>query len=187
MSDPKGYLIVPCAFDPSGDLRSLELDALDNLKVSIEAGLPTGYKIQGYDGANWRDIKVDTSGRLIVDGESPSIFRPINKTTLFTNLTLPAGNSVQTITTVPAGEYWRLAGISMQYDGTVAGVTLRGRVNVGGAGNIGLLYINPPVNSVPYIQMCSIMLSPGWVIECQIVGATLNDDIRFGFFAERIM
>ena len=35
MAAPKGFLVVPVGFNPDGDLRSLELDADDNLKVVI--------------------------------------------------------------------------------------------------------------------------------------------------------
>src|SRR5438046_1040056 len=104
--------------DATDNILPLLLDASGNIIVSASQLTTTGGK-----------IKVDASGRLIVDGETPSLFRPTPKTTLFSNTALPAGTSVQTLATVPSGEIWRFTMISMQYVGTVAGVTLRARLN----------------------------------------------------------
>ncbi|GAI12869.1 unnamed protein product, partial [marine sediment metagenome] len=37
MGEPKGKLVTPVADNPDDELRSLEVDALDNLKVNIQA------------------------------------------------------------------------------------------------------------------------------------------------------
>jgi hypothetical protein len=67
MADPKGYLVVPCGFNPSRDLRALELTAADLLKVDTGLAFPSQYNIYAWDGANWQKVSSDINGKLNVN------------------------------------------------------------------------------------------------------------------------
>jgi len=72
MAEPKGFLMVPVGFNPSGDLRALELDASDYLKVALAAWLEGAVDVKGYTGSAWKELLVNASGQAIVVGKGTS-------------------------------------------------------------------------------------------------------------------
>lgn len=160
--------------DSSSNVVPLLLDANGNVIVSASQLTTTGGK-----------IKVDSDGHLLIDGESPSLFRPIPKSGRFSNTSLVAGSSTHTVVTVPASEYWRIAYIVVLYIGTVAGVTLYVDVN-NGTTNLRVNDFNPVVSNHAHTSQTNIILPPGGVISVTVTGATLNDDLHVDYFAERI-
>jgi hypothetical protein len=72
MAEPKGFLMVPVGFNPSGDLRALELDANDYLKVALAAWLEGAVDVKGYTGSAWKELLVNASGQAIVVGKGTS-------------------------------------------------------------------------------------------------------------------
>lgn len=139
----------------------------------------------GNDGSTDLKIKTNSSGNVMIDGDSPSLLRPVCKNGRFTNLALPAGASNQQAVTVPASEYWRLTCVSIRYIGTVAGVTLLIRVT---SGAVGLTFYNllTVVSAQWYTQMVNLLMIPSDILEVAVVGATLNDDLDLVYFAERV-
>lgn len=130
-------------------------------------------------------VLVDASGHIIIDGASPSLFRPVSKITGFINLTLPAGASDQVIATVPAGETWRMTTFSYLYIGTVVGLQMNANVYDG----TNIFYFdaqNPVVNGKVYVVTINAVLPAGYKVRVSLAGATLNDDLYGNVFAERI-
>lgn len=140
----------------------------------------------GKDSAdNVLPLLLDASGRIIVDGESPSLFRPVSISSQFSNIVLPAGNSRQTVFTVPFGQAWRITSYSYIYIGTVVGLTLiLGMDNTSTSMYFELK--NPVVNSVYYFTVTNILFTAGHKFFVDVLGATLNNDIYVNFFGERI-
>lgn len=130
-------------------------------------------------------IAVNSAGAVLVELSSPTVILPVPATTLFSNLSLPAGSSTQTAYTVPSSQVHRLTGVTLVYVGTVATVTLRARVN-NGTDAFAFYYVSPPVSNVPNTILVDILLGAGWTIECLIGNATLNDDIYVGVMVERV-
>jgi len=54
MAVPQGYLIVPVGFNPSGDMRALELDADDALKVALSEAAKGLVGMHGWIGGAWQ-------------------------------------------------------------------------------------------------------------------------------------
>ena len=163
MADPKGNLVTPVGFRADGSIHAFELDTSDRLKVLIDA----------------------LTGEVLIDAASPSLLRPIQKNTYFSNTSLPAGSSNQTIVTVPAGEYWRLKTCSMVYTGTVLGVTLTAFGYDGG--NIWTVGVqNVPVSGQWTVFNFDMILEPGEQFLVAVTMATLNDDLLVSLIGEQI-
>lgn len=165
--------------------RGLKVDANGRLSVDINSAPTITNQNKVYDGANWQNQKGDTSGRTIVDGDSPSLLRPLPKNTNFINTSLPAGTSAQTIVTVPASETWRFTTFSMYYVGTVAGVSLTLFAVIGGT-NMIISFQTPVVSGQPYYYVLNILLTAGDIIKVNVIGATAGDDLIANAFCERV-
>lgn len=177
--------IVPLLLDASGNVivsasqltttgGKLHVDANGDIIPDMDSVTTTGGK-----------IKLDSSGRTIIDGESPSLLRPEPKAAQFSNLTLPAGTSTQTVFTVPANQAYKLSAISYMYTGTVAGLTIANAIYTVAA----YLYFEvrtPIVNGAWYLTLFNALIQSGYSLVCQVIGATLNDDIYVNYFAERV-
>lgn len=163
MADPKGYLVVPVAFRTDGSLHALELDNSDRLKVLVDS----------------------ITGTVMVDGASGSLFRPVPNNTNKLNLSLPAGNSTQTVLTVPANQNWRMTFFSHRYVGTVASVTLISDVVIG-ADTMPFLSTPIVTSGTIYTIALNVLLPPGAVVQTRVFGATLNDDYNGVAYAERV-
>lgn len=185
MANPTGFLVVPLAFNPSGDIRALECDADDILKVSVKE-LLTQLTVSIEPGVSPIVSTVEPgTNPIVITGQSPSLLKPTPNNGRFDNLSLAAGASVQQALTIPASEYWRLTTFSMRYSGTIAGVTLLARVNSGGT-SITFLYVPTVVNNNWYVQLVNILMKPGDILEVAVTGATLNDDLNMCWCAERV-
>ncbi len=130
-------------------------------------------------------IKVDSAGRVIVDGESPSLFRPVPKTTFYTNGSLPAAGGQFTALTVPANEFWRLTLTTLQYVGAHAPPTLGAALDTG-SGAIYMHYVAAATSGIPYVQVCDVLLKGGDVLSVIISAVNLNDDVFLLYAAERV-
>jgi hypothetical protein len=106
MGEPKGFLVVPIGFNPSDDLRSLELDASDNLKVAFAAAAQGLVGPHGWIGGAWQKnpLPLGHSG-------------PINERLS----TVVAGAPITTVLSgavVPSGEIWWIqAAVMFHTDG----------------------------------------------------------------------
>lgn len=130
-------------------------------------------------------LLLDENDNLQITIPSPSLFFPIPTSSQLINLNLPAGSSTQQVMTVPTGQYWRLTGVSMQYTGTVATVTLIGWITTPTA-NMQLFAQNTVVSAQWYPIQCNVLLAPGWGVAIRVNNATLNDDLIANQFSERV-
>jgi hypothetical protein len=130
-------------------------------------------------------VLVDSLGRLIVSASSPTFEQPIGQISYFTNLSLPAGVSNQTIATVPAGQRWIMNSVYLRYDGTVAGVSLYLGLNIGGT-IYHIRRFTPVVSTDLNFHTCDIVLEAGTAIVGTVLGATLNDDFYGAVHSRRI-
>lgn len=185
MADPKGFLVVPLAFNPSGDIRALECDADDNLIVSVKELLST-LTVNVEPGVNPIVVQAEPGASpIIVDGQSPSIFRPIPKINYYANTSIGAGNTNHDVVTVPASEYWDVNYVSFVYVGTVTGVNLVLRF-VDGANDYVLWSQTGITSGASYGINCRILINPGTIIRGTVQNGTLNDDIYIRSFCRRI-
>lgn len=69
MGEPKGKLVTPVADNPDDELRSLEVDASDNLKVAVESQADTSRQMYGYcpETTAWHYIRVNNVGEIVID------------------------------------------------------------------------------------------------------------------------
>ena len=72
MAAPQGKIVVVLGVNPSGVLRTLELDASDFLKVALASPSTLDTHLYGYDPTTWRPLLVDASGRAIIVGTGTS-------------------------------------------------------------------------------------------------------------------
>lgn len=197
MADPKGYLVVPVAFRSDGSIHGLELDNSDRLKVLVDSITGNVTVVQtdasqllvgahGWNGSAWRKLQVDSSDRLkvlidSVTGDVPvsqpdnSFLSPVGAYNTVSNLSLPAGNSTQTIFTVPTSQRIQLDHVAIQYTGTVAGVTLRAAVVRSSVIYPFASYTGITSGQI-YHTPVSLILEAGDDVVARILGATLNDD-----------
>ena len=163
MAAPKGRLVTPVGFDPSGYPRALNLDASDRLKVLVDS----------------------VTDAITVTGAGDSYLFPTSKVKEYTNLDLPAGNSNQDVLVIPAGETWRIALLSYEYIGTVTNVTLTPYVYAGAV----YAYINRRMSVVSgaiYQEVLDVILSGGDTIGVRVTAATLDDNFYGWIIASRI-
>ena len=207
MADPKGLLVVPVGFRADGSIHALELDTSDRLKVLVDSvtGVivvtqsdPENLKVgnYGWDGSTWQKLQLDSSNRLkvLLDSVTGSIsvtavepheLKPTPAVSFFSNVALPAGSSTQTVLSVTSGQRYRLKWFRMEYTGTVAGVTLRARINDGSVTGA-FFFASGLTSSVPVFTPLDVLLASGWSIEIVVTGATLNDDLFSTIFYERV-
>jgi hypothetical protein len=160
--------------DSADNILPLLLDASGNIIVSASQLTTTGGK-----------IAVDASGNVLISQTEPSILNPTQKIVRVDNSNLPAGTSVQTVATIPANQIWRMTTFCMQYSGTVAGVSMRARLN-DGVTTYPFLFQSTVVSAFTYSIVVNMLLIGGWSADVSIGGATLNDDFTGIFFGERI-
>ena len=118
----------------------------------------------GWDGAAWRKDPV----RL---GYSGVVRYFVN------NTALAAGTNVIVTTTVPVGQVNVITAIAMQYAGTVP-TDMTARLKSGGVG-FPINNIPTPVSTQYYTISGTWVVAEGEWLECEVRGATLNDDLFF--------
>lgn len=160
--------------DNTSKVIPLLVDASGNIIVSASQLTTTGGK-----------VKLDSSGRVLVDGESPSLLRPEPKSGQYANTNITGGTYFLSAVTVPASQYWRMTGMAVFIGGTVAGVTFYWQV-YDGVSNLVFYTQAPPPNSLWVSTFCNILLAPSWQIGLNVVGVTAGDDIYINYFAERV-
>jgi hypothetical protein len=150
--------------DSNSNVIPLLLDASGNVIVSASQLTTTGGK-----------IKVDSSGRMTITADEPNYINPVGVVANYSNLSLSAGTSNQTIYTIPTSQKMYLTTASLLYVGTVAGVKLQAYVIVGGS-SISFFEVTPVVSFKLYFIYVNILLNAGDKFNCEVSGATLNDD-----------
>lgn len=171
MAEPKGFLVVPVGYNPSDDLRALELDADDALKIAFSAaakGLVGGH---GWIGGAWQK-------NPLLLGYSGVVNVAWNSTTL------PAGTSNVDAAVVPDGEIWMITTLT----GLILSATITafyiGKVVSGGFYPV--QYQATPGNNINYPLVSSLILAPGENLRGRVLGATLNDDLYCSALGYRI-
>ena len=149
----------------------------------------------GYDGTDYRVVKVDTGGNLVfaaladqniqardygwISGawqKNPlmpgfSAAGAIN----YYNGNLPAGSSDQSMDAVPAGEYWKLTlGVMYISTTTITSIRLSAVVNLV---TVPILLVLTPVSARYYPQICDVLMGPADYLSVAVTGATLGDDL----------
>jgi hypothetical protein len=160
--------------DSTDKIVPLLLDASGNVIVSASQLTTTGGK-----------IKLDSSGRIIVDGDTPSLLRPEPKAYLYSNLNLAAGFQRFTTATVPAGQYWRVTQSVLTYVGAVAGAAIMTQFDVG-SGIFSAHYSAALASGQPISVTLNILLKPGDIIYLGVTAGALNDDAYQFISAERV-
>lgn len=160
--------------DATDNILPLLLDASGNIIVSASQLTTTGGK-----------VKVDSDGEIIT-----SLTRDLADSSYsilgeFQNLNLPAGNSVQTVFTVPASQIWELDMVGVYYGGTVAGVVLYTQVNRSGALTT-VDYTATPVNAGVKNVFPHVTIIGGDILIVNVQGATLNNDLILQYAARRL-
>jgi hypothetical protein len=163
MGEPKGFIVVPIGFGPSDDLRSIELDADDNLKVAFPAAAQGLVGPHGWIGGAWQKnpLPFGYSG-----------FKGQYKE----NLSLPAGTSNLFSDVVPAGEIWVFSALSFQYTGTVPTAV---NIQISDGTTFYIVYsVLAPVSTALYATQGVYIVPVGGQIAWQVQGATLNNDLK---------
>ena len=171
MGDPKGLLVVPIGFGPTDLLRSLELDADDNLKVAFAAAAQGLVGEHGWISGAWQKnpLAFGYSERL-----SGRIF----------DTALVAGTTILQVSVVPAGEIWVLTSVAMLYIGTSPTYI---QMFINDTVALELIARQPaPVSDQLYDRQGWWVLKAGDNVGYAVVGATLNDDLYGYYFGFRV-
>ena len=163
MGEPKGLLVVPIGFGPTDLLRSLELDASDNLKVAFAAAAQGLVGTHGWIGGAWQK-------NPLLFGYTSDLFQEVS------NTNLPAGTSFINAATVPAGEIWVFTNIAHRYDGTPPAQILTSKHIDAIPADAVVFQTLLPVSTQYYDRQGWWVLSEGWYLRSAIVGGTLGDD-----------
>lgn len=167
MADPKGSLSTPCAFDPDGKLRALEVDADDHLIVSLGGGAGVDTQPHGYLDGAWHKQGMpigfsDWVGEWLVDDN------------------LGAGTVYISGAVVPAWEVWIIVACNARYSGTITNVKLGFAVNH--AGDDYYMFNNTSVTSNNHnTHFGQFIMFPGDYMKLQIVSATAGNDCWFSY------
>lgn len=162
MAEPKGYLVVPCAFDPDGRLRALELDADDHLIVSLGGGAGIEVQQYGYIGGDWQKQPVSL-------GYSDQIAGRLSDTNA------PAGDAILNSSVVPSGEIWVI--ISAASWNSNHATTSSYVFAVVGSDLIPLIRWGSSVAGLVNCLTTNIILKPGDNLRYVWNGVTAGDDL----------
>jgi len=160
MAVPQGYLIVPVGFNPSGDMRALELDADDALKVALSEAAKGLVGTHGWIGGAWRKqpMLFGYSGQAQVSWGSDNLETGIN--------------DVRS-TPVPAGKVWVVTNLTMIYRGTPPSRLVMRAYMSGGSWVI--WEVSSPGANYFYDHQGWWVLAEGDKLEIHIEGATAGD------------
>jgi len=164
MATPKGNLVTPVGFDPSGHPLALEVDASGYLKVCTPAAAQGLVGTHGFVNAGWQKnpINFGYSGRLAI---------------ALTNTDLAAGASALSSLAVPAGWLWVITNLAFFYAGSTpfsVGVRL-----IQGGLDIYLYMQMSPTGWMIYDRQGWWVLKEGDYVSCFVNGAALGDDLYF--------
>ncbi len=163
MAAPKGFLVVPIGENPDGDLRMLELDADDNLKVALAGAAQGLVGTHGWIAGAWQKdpLRFGYSGTVVLSASDTN---------------LGAGANDVDLTTVPAGELQVITNIVWEYTGTTPT-----EVEVSlydGSTAYPLFTVSNPITTEWYDKQGFWVVPPTGFIRCSIVGATAGDDLQ---------
>ena len=161
MADPKGNLVTPVAFDPSGYPLALEVDANGYLKVATASAGNFLVGTHGYVGGAWQK-------NPILFGYSSGLFE------LISNANLSAGINYLDTSIVPAGWIWIVTHLCMTYAGT-SPAYINLRITHGG-GYCYLYAYRRPVSGEYYDRQGWWVLEAGDYIDMKIGSATAGDN-----------
>lgn len=154
----------------SGIMVPVNVDTDGDLQIDVKGALPAGTALIGDVGArNLGWVSAAWQKDPLRFGYSAHIYRA------WSNLNLPAGNSTQADTAVPAGEIWVITNIAMRYEGT-APTFMTMQIN-DGVTTYHLFRQLAPTTLAVYDRQGWWVLAPGHNLEIRVIGATLNDDL----------
>jgi hypothetical protein len=161
MADPKGNLVTPVAFNPSGYPLALEVDANGYLKVATASAGNFLVGTHGYVSGAWQK-------NPILFGYSAGLYETVS------NIDLAAGNNVLVTSIVPAGWIWVATNISIYYYGT-SPVFIDVRITHA-AQYYFIMRQRLPVSDQFYDRQGWWVLESGDYFSMIIIGATAGDD-----------
>jgi hypothetical protein len=185
VGEPKGFLVVPIGFNPSDDLRSLELDAADNLKVVMGDTSLSALLTELQQKLETADLELIT--QVLSSGPHGWISGAWQKNPLLfgysgfkgqykENLNLAAGVNTIFSDIVPAGEIWVFSAMSFQYTGIVPTAV---NIQISDGATFHIVYsVLAPVSTALYATQGVYVVPVGGRIAWQALGATLNDDLK---------
>jgi len=162
MADPKGNLVTPVAFDPSGYPLALEVDANGYLKVATASADNFLVGTHGYVSGAWHKSPISLGYSSIV-GER------------IINTNLPAGNSDINSTAVPEGKIHILTNLAYLYIGNTA--TTLGLGIYRAPTNFTIFVTYSPVSARYYDRQGWWVLKAGDLCRLSVFGATAGDDL----------
>jgi hypothetical protein len=162
MGEPKGFLVVPIGYNPSDALRTLELDADDNLKVVFAAAAQGLVGTHGWISGAWQKNPLLFGVSKAIQGR-------------YENFALAAGTTSGVLGTVPADEIWVVTALNALYTGTPPTNT-RFRLVRDAVAYI-IEDFPTPASGVYKVTFGQFVGWPGDAFQVQVFGATLNDDL----------
>lgn len=152
----------------TGLMVPILVDTVGKLQVSVFSALPAGTNRIGAVGTEgW--ISSAWQKNPLRFGFSGLVSRLISSTTL------AAGTNNLDDSAVPAGEFWVITNIAVDYVGTVANVGVRARI-VDGVNSPYLFEYNPTVSDHLGDRQGFWIVPSGANLRLTVIGATLNDD-----------
>lgn len=171
MGAPQGFLVVPIGVDPDGDLRMLELDADDALKVAFGEAAKGLVGLHGWYSSAWQKAPIPF-------GVSDSLAE------FYSDTNLASGSVNITGDTVPAGELWVVTRSGMRYDGTSPTEIL----SILDGSALSFIYDQQlsPVTNTWYYCTVQLIALPGENLRWRVNGATAGDVGRFTYGGYKI-
>jgi len=126
----------------------------------------------GYDGTDFRAAKCDANGQLRVvlpkGFTIDSTYNEINSGTASAS-----GTFTVSLSTVPAGEFWRITCVSVDITTTTA--TDLDVIMTDGTNEIYLLSVDSPTSGKIYVEHIDVILPSGWYIVARAQNVGVGD------------
>jgi hypothetical protein len=193
VGEPKGFLVLPIGYNPSDDLRSLELDASDNLKVvmgdtslsalltELQSKVETSDFVSGALSAmngNKGWISGAWQKQAFPLGYSDRKFQTVTTTSTV------LGTYYAQTTAVPAGELWYVQALAAVHDDAAAHLMI---LNGYDGATIIQLAINGALAQYTSLQTLSpIVLKPGDTIYAQVTALPLGKSLFLNVWGYRV-
>jgi len=171
MAEPKGYLVVPVGFNPSGDIRALELDADDAVLMAIKSAAKGLVGPHGWIDGAWQK-------NPLLLGYSGPIGDQINENNA------AAGFDALLASAVPAGEIWVVTSVSGR-DVTTA-ITKIIIYFTRGTDSFFVAGVQSPAKDQFLTWSGQIVLIPGDELKVGFWGTVAGDDIEMTYSGYRV-